>query len=280
MIAYWNNKYLPAEEITLSPFDLGILRGYGVFDVMRTENGKPYGIKKHWTRFVNSAAMLGLTIPVTESEFGEILHNLAEKNVSSETPELNFRAVLTGGPSEDAFHPEPGKETFYILATPFTKLPISLYTDGSKLVTLEYQRDLPEAKITNYTKAIQNSKIRQEKDALEILFIKNGIVKEASTSNFFAVIGETLVTAESDVLRGTTRNLIIELAKEHGMTVEERKITLEEVLAADEAFITAVNKYVVPVVRIDDQTIGSGKPGAITKKISELLQESIQSLNV
>lgn len=277
MIAYWNNTYLPAEEITISAFDLGILRGYGVFDVMRTESGKPYNISKHWARFVNSAKVLNLTIPVTESEFSEILTNLVAKNVTPETPDVNLRVVLTGGASNDAFHPEPGKETFFVLATPFSRLPKELYEEGGKLVTLEYQRNLPEAKITNYITAIQNSKIKKEAGATEILFIKNGLVTEASTSNFFAVIDNTLVTAKEGVLLGTTRNLLITLAKENGIEVEERNITLEEVLGADEAFITAVNKYILPIVTIDSHTIGNGKPGVMTQKLNKLLEESIKT---
>lgn len=276
MIAYWNNKYLPAEEITLSAFDLGVLRGYGVFDVMRTENGVPYNIEKHWKRFVNSARMLNLTIPVNENEFNTILSTLAEKNCTQETPELNFRAVLTGGPSQDAFHPEPGKETFFILVTPFISLPEDMYTEGVKLITVEYQRELAEAKVTNYIKAIQHSERKKELGALEILFVKNSFVKEASTSNFFAVINNTLVTAKEDILLGTTRNLVIQLAKENGIAVEERDPSLEEVLNGHEAFITAVNKYIVPVVTINDHAIGSGKPGSITQKLMDLLQESIK----
>lgn len=275
MIAYWNGSYLPSEEITLSAFDLGVLRGYGVFDVMRTESGKPYNIEKHWERFVNSAKTLDLTVPVTKEEFTEILHQLAERNITKEIPELNYRAVLTGGTSSDAFHPEAGKETFFILATPFVRLAPENYENGAKLMTLEYQRELAEAKITNYTKAIQNSKAKKEAQALEILFVKNGAVKEASTSNFFAVINNTLVTAKEDILLGTTRNLVIQLAKENGIAVEERDPSLGEVLNADEAFITAVNKFIVPIVTIDDHTIGNGKPGDVTQRMTALLQESI-----
>lgn len=277
MIAYWNNTYLPAEEITLSAFDLGVLRGYGVFDVMRTESGKPYNIEKHWARFVNSAQRLNLTIPVTQSEFTEILTHLVTRNVTPAIPDVNLRVVLTGGVSTDAFSPEPGKETFFVLVTPFVRLAKEMYEEGGKLITLEYQRDIPEAKITNYVTAIQNSKLKKEAGAVEILFTKNGLVTEASTSNFFAVINGTLVTAKEGVLLGTTRNLLITLAKENGIPVEERDVTLEEVLSADEAFITAVNKFVVPIVTIDTHIIGSGEPGDLTQKMSKLLEESIEN---
>jgi branched-chain amino acid aminotransferase len=276
MIAYWNGKFVEDSEISISAFDLGVLRGYGVFDVMRTENGKPYNTEKHWQRFTNSAKLLGLTIPVTEEEFKSTLLQLAEKNISEDVPNVNFRAVLTGGPSSDAFHPEKGRETFFILATPFSILGAEVYENGAKLITLEHQRDLAEAKVTNYIKAIQNSETKKQQGATEILFVKEGKVKEASTSNFFAVIHGKLVTAKENILLGTTRNLVIDIAQEAGLEVEERDPNLEEVLAADEAFLTAVNKYIVPVTRIDEQTIGSGKPGRVTSTLSNLLQKHIQ----
>ena len=276
MIAYWKGEYLPAEDITVSAFDLGVLRGYGVFDVMRTEHGKPYNLEKHWERFLRSATALNLTIPVTAEEFKTIITTLAEKNGATKDKELNFRAVLTGGPATDAFHPEPGKETFFVLTTPFVRLPESAYTQGSKVITLEHQRELAGAKITNYTKAIQHRQVKKESEALEILFVKEGRVKEASTSNFFAVINGVLVTAKDDVLLGTTRNLILKLAQENNIPFEERDPSLEEVLAGEEAFIAAVNKYIVPVTLINETVIGTGKPGAITEQLRSLLRESIQ----
>lgn len=267
MIAYWDGSYVPDEEIKISPFDLGVLRGYGVFDVLRTENGKPYNVENHWKRFVNSASILGLEIPVDKEGFEEILTTLAEKNITPDVPKLNLRVVLTGGPSSDCFHPERGKETFFVLATPFVHLAESNYSQGARLVTLEYERELPEAKITNYIKAIQNRDLKKNAEAIEILFVKNGNVTEASTSNFFIVKNGILVTPKEKILRGTTRNLIIEEAQKNGWPVEERELTVAEVWEADEAFISAVNKGVVPVVRIDNQVIGSGKPGPITEKV-------------
>lgn len=277
MIAYWQGKLVEDSVIQISAFDLGVLRGYGVFDVMRTEGGKPYNVAKHWQRFTNSAALLGLTIPVTEAEFTDILERLAAANVSEAVPEINFRAVLTGGPSSDAFHPEQGKETFFILTTPFSLLPAQVYEVGAKLITLEHQRDLAEAKVTNYIKAIQNSEAKKEAGATEILFVKNGAVKEASTSNFFIVKNGSLITAKENILLGTTRNLVIELARAADIAVEERDPSLEETLAADEAFLTAVNKYVVPVTTIDDKTIGTGTPGTMTAQLAELLKNSIEA---
>lgn len=150
MFAYWNGKIVDDSEIVISPFDLGVLRGYGVFDVMRTENQKVFNFEKHWQRFNNSAATLGLVVPVGKEECRVMLTDLIERNQHPDIQEFNIRMVLTGGVSADGFHPTPGKENMFVLFTPFVPLAGEVYTNGAKLITCEYQRNLPQAKITNY----------------------------------------------------------------------------------------------------------------------------------
>lgn len=270
--AYWNGVILPADEIHISPFDLGVLRGYGVFDVMRTENGKPFLWERHWQRFEKSAQTLGLTLPVTMDEYHVILTDLLRKNNLNK---VSIRTVLTGGTSESAFLPD-GKETFMILITPFLAIDAKYHREGAKLVTLEYARDYPHAKITNYTAAISRANWRHEQEALEILFVRDGQALEASTSNFAIFQGDTLVAPKEGILLGVTRGLTLELARELGFKVEERDVMLEEVLRADEVLLTATNKYIVPVVHIDDTKIGDGRPGERTKKLMQAMQEFVE----
>lgn len=270
--AYWNGNIVPANEVHIDPFDLGFLRGYGVFDVMRTENGEPFLWERHWQRFVRSAETLGLSIPVTAEKYHEILEELLQKN---NLGKVSIRTLLSGGPSESAFLPE-GKETFLILITPFLAIDEKYYSEGTKLVTLEYSRDYPHAKMTNYTAAISRAKWRQDQNALEILFIKNGLALEASTSNFGIVKNGKIVCPKDNILGGITRELTLELAREQGIEVEERDVTVEEVLNADEVFLTATNKYIVPVVEIDDTTIGDGQPSETTKKLMQAMREFVE----
>ncbi len=112
-----------------------------------------------------------------------------------------------------------------------------------------------------------------KKDAAEILYVWRGQVLEASTSNFFMVKNKTLFTPKNEVLEGVTRKLVIKLAKENKIKVVEKNITLKEVLEADECFVTATDKEVLPVVKIDNQIIGAGYPGEQTKKLLTLYRE-------
>lgn len=270
---YWDGRIVPVNEIRIAPQDLGVLRGYGVFDVMRTENGKPFLLDKHWARLENSAATLDLKLPISKEEYENILDQLLEKNGFMQA---SIRTVLTGGPSADSFLPE-GNETFFILITDFHGLEERFYTDGAKVMTLDFNRDFPQAKITQYVTAIKNAKRKRDADALEILYVQNGKVLEASTSNFAFFAGDVLVTPKMEILLGITRDLTIRLAKENGFTVEERDVSWEELLAADEVLLMATNKYIVPVVQVDEHAIGNGKSGLRTKKLMQAMQEFIRN---
>ena len=270
---YWGGNIVSTDAIRIDPLDIGLLRGYGVFDVMRTENDKPFLIECHFARLVRSAETLPLTLPVNLEEYHLIGGELLERNTTGQ--QMTIRTVLTGGPSASGFLPEPGSETFFIVLMPFLGLEERYYTEGATIMTVEHARNFPRAKITNYITAIAHATERIERGALELLFIRGGQALEASTSNFMIVQDGRLITPGKGILMGITRGLVLELARGLGMEAEERDVTLEEVLQADEAFLTATNKYIVPVVAVDDQRIGDGRPGEVTKKLMAAMREYV-----
>jgi branched-chain amino acid aminotransferase len=266
--AYFNGKIMPVGKIKLSPYDLGVLRGYGVFDVMCTKNGKPLHLPDHWKRLVNSARELQLKIPVSRKEFENVVKKLIRLNGYSES---TIRTVLTGGISSDAF--SIGRETFYIMIEKFKPLSNEIFQKGAKVMTLEYQRHHPRAKITNYVMAIKNLKRKKQLGALEIIYIKNGKALEASTSNFFIVKKKKLITPVEDILHGITRKIVIDLAKKQKIPVIQRKVTAKEMLSSDEIFLSASNKDIVPIIQVDNKKIGSGKPGPVTRYLLKAFQD-------
>jgi len=270
-LAYWNGRFVPMQDIALAPTDLGVLRGYGVFDVMRTENGKPFLLERHFARLQRSAETLHLHLPVDEREFRGIIERLLKENALKQA---TIRTVLTGGVSESCFLPE-GRETFFITIIPFLALDEKYISDGAKIITLDHARHFPHAKITNYITAIEHAPQRLAKEALEVLFVNNGQALEASTSNVMIVKAGVLITPKDHILKGITRGWVLELAESLHIPVEERAITLEETLAADEVFLTATNKYIVPVIQIDKHRIATGHPGPITKKLQAAVREFI-----
>ena len=266
---YFNGKIITSSKIKISPYDLGILRGYGVFDVMRTQSGKLFLSEDHWKRLKNSAKELNLKIQISKEEFQEIITKLLKLNRFKESI---IRTVLTGGMSKNGFDFE-NKETFYILIEKFKPLPRECFSQGVNVITLEYLRDVPEAKITNYIAAIKNQKKKNKKKALEIIYTNKGKALEMSTSNFFIVKKGQLITPQKNILFGITRKLVIKLAKENGFDIQEREIKTGELFSADEVFLTATNKDIVPVVKIDNKKVGNGKVGKATKELMKIFQE-------
>jgi len=126
---------------------------------------------------------------------------------------------------------------------------------------------MPEYKTIHYISAVAYQKARKAAGALEVLYVSKGNVLECATSNFGIIKNGTVIMPKDGILHGVTRTVTLELARAANYPVEERAVSLDELLAADEAFITSSFKDIVPVVRIDNATIANGKPGPITQDL-------------
>lgn len=270
---YLNKKIVPLNKARINPNDIGLLRGYAVFDFLRTYNGKLFLLKNHFNRLRKSANELNLKIPRSESNVKKIIKTLLKKN---KMPEAGVRIILTGGNMKNDMNPG-NAPTMLILTEKLKKLPKNVYSTGAKLITFEYQRDVPLAKTTDYLMAIKLQPLRRQNEAIEILYTKNGLILECTTGNFFIFKNKTLITPKNNVLIGTTRNLVIKLAKKAKFSVEERNLPLNEIKSANETFITATTKEIVPIIQINGQKIGNGKIGKNTRILMELFQEYTQN---
>lgn len=267
-----NGKIGLADRPAILINDTGFLRGYGVFDFMRTYNGKIFRYRDHYQRFVNSAKLLDLKVGLREKELENIIYKLIKKNLLKEA---SVRLILTGGPTIDGLHSNPQTPTFSVLIEDVYELPAKLFKIGAKLITFDYQRLIPEAKNLNYIWAVKLQEKKKRQGATEILYFNRGEILECSTSNFFLVKNDKLITAKDGILTGITRQTVFDLAKRLKLPVEERPIKVRELKTADESFITATNKKILPIVKIGLSTpfktsslkIGNGLPGPITKTL-------------
>ncbi len=267
-IFYLNGSFVPERQATVSVTDLGLLRNYGVFEYFRTYNKKPFRLEDHLNRFFKSAKALNLKSPYSRYQLRTIIFKLIKKN--HHLKELSFRMVLTGGNTRDG--KTSSKPNFFIIVGEPHRYPKKAYQQGIKLLTLNYQREFPEIKSLNYTLAVANWNELIKQDGLEYLYVSKNKVYEASTSNFFIVNRNTLITPEQKVLDGVTKKVVIELAQKNHIKVKQKELTLTRVLAADEAFITATDKKILPVIKIDNYVIGNGKVGKITRKLMNLFE--------
>jgi len=269
-IYYVDGKYVPSDEAVLPVDDLSILRGYGVCDIMRTYNGRPYFLNEHILRLEHSAHKVGLSLPWTQEEIKEIV--LQTLGLNQEIAEVNIRIVVTGGSSPDFFTPM-GRPRLIVMVTPIKKLPQVWYTNGIKIITIRQEREVPEAKVTSYVQAAIALKKAAEEHAVEVIYVnQKDEALEGTTSNLFAFFKDLLVTPGQGILKGITRRVILSLGHQL-FKVEERALKLEELLQADEVFITGTNKGVVPVIQIDGTLIGQGKPGKNTQILAQALEQ-------
>lgn len=262
--------YARLSKLRIAPNDLGVLRAYGVFDFMRTFNGKPFMFDEHAARFLRSAKHLGLTVPFTKKELAHITDELIRRNGFKETA---IKFVITGGPSADGLT-LMSKPTTYILATPIEHPPKAYYTRGVHIKTYEYQRPLPEIKTVNYAVSVQQQKALKRAGILELLYVSNGAVLECSSSNIFLVKKNVLITPKGNILEGTTKACVMKLAK-GTYRVHERRVKVSELRTADEIFVTASNKGVMPVTTLNGKKVGTGKVGPVAKHLEQLFKEKV-----
>lgn len=273
---YLNGKIIFEDKAHVSINDLGLLRGYGVFDFLRTYNGKPFLLKEHLNRLENSIRKIGLKISISKTEIGKIISELLQKNKLSDT---TIKIVVTGGYSDDGITCDFRSPTIFIITREIPRYTPKIYKNGIKLITYEYQRDCPQVKSTNYGTMMRLQKKKKQMNAFEILYINKGYIREGATSNLFLFKGRKLMTPKNYVLAGVTKNFVMKLAKSN-FKVEEKEIKLSEINHADEAFITSTTREILPVTKIDNIKIGTGKVGKNTKQLMELFENYVKKSTI
>jgi len=267
---YVDGFFVPSDKAMIPVDDLVVLRGIGVCDIIRTFQGKPYFLREHIHRVKRSAEAIDLGLKLDCDEIEAIVLETLKRNPG--IFEANIRIIITGGSSLDFITPQ-GKPRLLVLVTEIPAIPLSWYKNGVKVITINQEREVPEAKSLSYIPAILALKKAKNLKATEALYVdRNLFVTEGTTSNLFAFIKGRLVTPKEKILQGITRKVILQLA-ETMFEVEQRPISLKELLTADEVFITGTNKGVVPVVQIDTTTIGDGRVGAKTRQIIKALDD-------
>lgn len=272
--AWWyiGGQWVHPDEATISINDMAVLRGYSVFESLRTYNFRPFHLDEHLERLYRSAIMIDMEIPWSSKQIADIVREIITRNTYQNA---SIRLLVTGGESEDGILPS-GNPLLVVMITPLGERDMERFARGSKLITTKLQRISPEAKTANYIAAVRALKEASRRNAADALFVnEREHVLEATRSNFFIFRGDTLVTPRRGILIGITRNIVLELAQSH-YVVEERPILLEELALADEAFITSSAKEITPVVQIDDLIIGDGKPGPRTYQLEQRFIEMVE----
>ncbi len=268
-----NDQIVDHDHARVHVTDLALLRAYGVFDFFRLVNLTPLFIDDHIDRFFNSAQTLRLTCPLGKAQLKTLILKLISINSIKNS---GIRMVLTGGESHNGY--AIGSPTLFVINEPINPLPESHFEKGIKLISYNFRRDLPEVKSINYLVGIYNMPKIQEAGATDLLFYWNNKISESTRSNFFIVDqNDKIITAKKGILKGISRQHVLEVAKQK-FTVEERDLFVQELTTAKEAFITGTTKKVMPVYQVDDLIIGDGSRGKVTLELQKMFDQYIGDL--
>jgi branched-chain amino acid aminotransferase len=263
---FLNGTLVPEHELVISVRDLGLLRGYAVFDFLITyPPQRPFMLDRHIDRLFRSAAVIGLAMPWEKAQVRQwVLDTLA---ANADGKEKAIKIVVTGGVSSTIL-PETAP-TIAILVDTRTPFPDSWYEKGVAVTTAKFRRYAPEAKTNDYIEGVIRTREGAAKGAFEPIYYDDTQVYEAVTSNVFAVIDGALVTPKSGILEGITRAVLLEILPPAGIPVEVRDITIDDLRRATELFLAASNKDVLPITTLDGVPVGGGAVGPITRKAME-----------
>jgi len=272
MKIYLNGEFVEKEDAKISVYDHGLLYGDGIFEGIRAYDGVVFKLKEHIDRLYDSAKSIILEIPMTKEEMEKVVVDTIKVN---NLKDAYIRLVITRGVGDLGLDPKKcPNPTIFCIAEPMNPL---LGEDGIRVITSSIRRlpvDVlnPAVKSLNYLNSIL-AKIQANYAGVHEAFLldSEGYVAEGTGDNIFVVKNGLIKTppVSSSVLRGITRDTVIDLAKELGYTVVEERLTLHELYVADELFITGTAAELVPVVEIDGRVINNGEMGEITKKLSE-----------
>jgi len=268
MISYINGQFVAANTAVIPVSDLGLQRGYGVFDFLRVKENHPLFLDAHIDRLYRSLDLMRLSLSYSKDQLKAVIYELIHRNKMEHS---GIRITVTGGASPDGYTPvEPH---IIIVQQPIVSPPDELSSGAYKLVTHAFRRQMPEVKTTDYLMAIWLQPWIKEQGANDVLYQWEGAVTECPRANFFVITqNNTLITPAEGMLKGITRANILSVAKEM-MAVEERVVTLEDLRNAKKAFISSSTKRIIPVTAVDDVVLGGYEKDSLVAALFERLRE-------
>jgi branched-chain amino acid aminotransferase len=244
-----------------------LLLGFGVFTTMRTYFGRPFRLEEHCQRLLESAEIIGIKHRFS----GRGIAQQAERAFrESRLKEAVIRIFLSG-----SLGTRNGR--LFIVPEKLREYPKENYEKGVGAITVQCERFFPRAKSLSNLPALLALRKAREKGCLEALLVnRGGFATEGATSNLFVVRGNTVATPKENILLGVTRKDVLGLAREE-FRVAERSLKKEELFEADEVFLTASIKGIMPLTVIDGKQIGCGKPGEVTRRLSEKFRGMVEN---
>jgi D-alanine transaminase len=275
-IGFVNGRFMPLEEATVSVEDRGFQFGDGIYEVIRTYHGNPFHLDAHLARFERSARAIELPLPWAIQQWTAYVNEGIKRSGYAES-KVYLQLTRGAAPRDHAFPAAP-KPTSVMTVREMKPMDPALQATGVAVMTMDDWRwgrcDIKSVNLLPNVMARQKAK---QAGAFEAIFVRQGQVTEGAVSNVMIVeAGRVLTAPEGEhILSGVTRTIVLELARKEGLPVEERFVSLEELLRADEIFLTGTTVEVLPVIRVDGKRVSNGKPGPVTFKLQTAFRRLI-----
>jgi branched-chain amino acid aminotransferase len=272
MIIYIDGKYVAGDQARISVFDHGFLYGDGVFEGIRAYNGKIFRLKEHLDRLYDSAKTIDIAPPLSKEEMTEVICEVLRRN---KLDNAYIRPIISRGVGDLGLDPRKCPvPSVIVITTSWGAMYGDLYEKGLRAITVSVRRNPadalpPNVKSLNYLNNILAKIEANYKGGDEAIFFDtNGYISEGSGDNLYIVKnGEILTPHTLNNLRGVTRMVVLEIARSLGITVKEQNLGYFDLYSADEVICTGTAAEVAPITWIDGRTIGSGRPGPVTRQL-------------
>ncbi len=275
MIAYLNGRFLPREEIFISPDDRGFLFADGIYDVVRAYEGRLFETRAHLDRMARGAE--ALRFKTTDFlHLGPVAERLIRDNgLASGQATVYFQATRGAAPRTHHFPPAATELTVYAAARPFAPHVEDMARGVDAILVPDQRWSRCDIKTVGLTANVLANQRAKESAAAEAIFVRDGALLEGTHTNLFAVQEGTVVTPPRTnyILAGITRQVVIRLCGELGLPLREATLLESEIAAWDEMMIAGTTTEVTPVVRLQGRPVRTGEPGPITRRLQKALAE-------
>ena len=281
-IVYVNGAFLPRADARVSVEDRGFVFGDGVYEVLRAIRGRLFATRFHTTRLARSLEGVRIDLEGKDSpdRFIEIGKQLLRENGLLDGEATLYIQITRGATTRAHYFPPPNiTPTIYISVARFTPYVDLAKTGASAISHPDLRWGRCDLKTLNLLPNVLASQTAKERGAFEAMLVRDGVVTEGAKTNFFGVVGGTLRTHPSDnhILPGITRAVLEDLARGLSIELDETPISVSEIPRVTELFLTGTTTDVMPIVKLDDKPVGSGRPGELTRRLQRVLAENLAS---
>ena len=273
-IAHFNGQLLPLDRISISPLDRGFIFGDGVYEVIPVYEGVMLRGREHFERLQRSMDEIRLQNPHTVDEWLKAAQDLLGHHPGNQSVYIQVTRGVP--PKRDHVLPQGIKPTVFMMCYPLASPSKEQVENGVKCVTArDFRWEKCHIKSTSLLGNVLARQISADAGATETILLRDGMLTEASASNVFVVKDGVVLAPPQDnlILLGITYDLLVRLARDGTVRLEIRPITEAELRGADEVWLSSSTKEVLAVTTLDGKPVGSGKPGAMFKRMHALFQE-------